>query len=220
MPDTTPRLLHVSSSPRGVASSSLEVAEAFVAAYRTAHPGHAVDHWDLWDGTLPAFGPAAAAAKMTVFGGGVPEGAQAEAWRAARAAFERFDAADHLLFSVPMWNAGVPYVLKQFIDVISQPGWIFGVDPQTGDEHLLQGRGKRVAVVYTSAVWGPGAGPEFGRDFHSTFFEDWLRWTGITDITAIRHQPMPTGDAEASRARALAQARALGAAFSSAPVAA
>ena len=63
--------------------------------------------WVLWDGSLPAFGPAAGA-KMTVFGGGAPQAEQAAAWREAPAAFARFDAADRLLFSVPMWNAGVP----------------------------------------------------------------------------------------------------------------
>src|SRR3954447_12786723 len=116
------RLLHISSSPRGGASESLGIASAFLDAYRIAHPDAEVETWDLWDGSLPEFGPAAAGAKMTVFGAGTPEGAQADAWRQARATFERFEAADRLLFSVPMWNAGVPYILKQLVDVISQPG--------------------------------------------------------------------------------------------------
>ena len=106
-----------------------------------------------------------------------------------------------------MWNAGVPYVLKQFIDVVSQPGMVFGVDPATGYRHLLAGTGKRAAVVYTSAVWGPALGPEFGRDFQSTYFNDWLAWTGITDISEIRHHPTLTGDAEESRQAAMAAAR-------------
>ncbi len=124
------------------------------AAHQHSHPGDATEHWDLWDGSLPDF-RLGARAKMTVFGGGEPAGAEGAAWRAARRAFERFDAADRLLFSVPMWNASIPYVLKQFIDVVSQPGWIFDVDPSTGYRHLLADRGKRVAVIYTSAVWGP-----------------------------------------------------------------
>jgi len=33
--------------------------------------------------------------------------------------FDRFAAADAYLFSVPMWNAGVPYAVKQWIDIIS-----------------------------------------------------------------------------------------------------
>ena len=152
-------LLHLSASPRGAASESRAIAATFLEAYRATHPDDEIVEWDLWDGTLPAFGPDAAAAKMTVFGGGEPAGPQADAWRAAHRAFERFDAADHVLFSVPMWNAGVPYILKQFIDVISQPGLVFGIDPQTGYVPLLAGRGKRATVIYTSAVWGPQLGP-------------------------------------------------------------
>lgn len=207
------RLLHIASSPRGAASESLQIADAFLDAYRRAQPAVTVETWDLWDGSLPDFGPAAAGAKMTVFGGGAPQGEQAAAWQAARAAFARFDAADRLLFSVPMWNAGIPYILKQFIDVVSQPGTVFGIDPHTGYEHLLGGRGKRAAVIYTSAVWGPPLGREFGRDFQSTYFEDWLEWTGITDITPIRHHPTLTGDLEAERRRSHAAAQEIAAAF-------
>jgi FMN-dependent NADH-azoreductase len=201
------KLLHIGASPRGGASESLAIASTFVDAYRSAHPAAQIETWDLWDGTLPAFGPPAAGAKMTVFGGGTPEGPEAAAWDAARAAFARFDAADHLLFSVPMWNGGIPYVLKQFIDVVSQPGLVFGVDPVAGYTGLLAGRGKKVAVIYTSAVWGPGLGPEFGRDFHASYFDDWLRWAGIDDITAVRMHPTLTGDADAHRERAHADAR-------------
>jgi FMN-dependent NADH-azoreductase len=71
-----------------------------------------------------------------------------------------------------MWNGGIPYILKQFVDVISQPGAVFAVDPDTGYTPLLSDRGKKAVVVYTSAVWGPQLGPEFGRNFQSTYFTD------------------------------------------------
>ena len=201
------RLLHIGSSPRGAASESLQIADAFLDSYLESHPGDQIETWNLWDGSLPAFGPPAAAAKMTVFGGGTPQGQQADAWRAAESTFARFDAADRLLFSVPMWNAGIPYILKQLIDVISQPGMVFGVDPATGYNHLLEGRGKKAAVIYTSAVWGPPLGPEFGSDFQSTYFEDWLRWTGISDIVEIRFHPTLTGEIDSARRDAHEQAR-------------
>jgi FMN-dependent NADH-azoreductase len=199
-------LLHISASPRGEASESLAIARTFLDAYRTTHPDAAVNHWDLWDGALPDFA-VGARAKMTVFGGGVPVGEEGEAWAAARRAFDRFAAADRLLFGVPMWNGSVPYVLKQFIDVVSQPGWVFGVDAETGYQHLLADSGTRVAVVYTSAVWGPPLGPAFGTDFQSTYFADWLRWTGLDDITEIRFHPTLTGDRDVERAVAEAHAR-------------
>lgn len=205
-------LLHIASSPRGVDSESLRIARVFTETYAEHHPGAELDHWDLWDGSLPDFAEGAKA-KMTVFGGGTPDGEQRRAWAQARAAFERFTAADRVLFSVPMWNGGIPYVLKQFIDVVSQPGWIFGVDVVEGYQHLLADRDIRVAVIYTSAVWGPALGPEFGRDFQSTYFDDWLRWTGLTDVSDIRFHPTLTGDREAEDAAALARARDLAKTF-------
>src|SRR4051812_13503452 len=205
-------LLHISASPRGTESISAAIAETFVEEYLATHPGQVVDRFDLWDGTLPEFGPAAAHAKMTVFGGGTPEGEQAEAWAAAVRTFERFDSYDRYLFSVPMWNAGVPYILKQFIDVVSQPGMVFAFDPEKGYTGLL--RGKKAAVVYTGAVYGEGRGPAFGNDFQRPFFEDWLRWAGIPDVEAVEFRPnLATADADAGRRAALARARDLGKAF-------
>src|SRR5437763_666825 len=53
------RLLHISSSPRGAASESLRIASVFIETYRDAHPEAEVGTWDLWDGRLSEFGPAA-----------------------------------------------------------------------------------------------------------------------------------------------------------------
>ena len=206
------RLLHISASPRGERSESLALAEVFLEAFTQVRPDAEVDHFDLLDGSIPAFGPAAAAAKMAVFAGADPQGQEAAAWTQAASTFARFAAADAYLFSVPMWNAGVPYILKQFIDVVSQPGMLFDFDPVTGYSGLLTGR--RAAVIYTGAVYGPGRGPAFGADFQTTFFNDWLRWAGITDIRDVRFQPnLATADAETAREIAYAEARDLGKQF-------
>jgi len=201
-------LLHISASPRGGRSESLAVAASFLDTFRSEHPGEPVETYDLWDGTLPAFGPDAAAAKMAIFAGERPRGAAARAWQSAVDTFRRFDAADRYLFSVPMWNAGVPYVLKQFIDVISQPGLVFGFDPEQGYTGLLTG--KRAAVIYTSAVYGPDRGPAFGDDFQAPFFTGWLRWAGITDVSEVHFRPnLATADPDTARRYAHEQARDL-----------
>jgi FMN-dependent NADH-azoreductase len=202
-------LLHISSSPRGASSESLAIAETFLEAFREAHPAVPVETWNLWDeGALPPFGPDAAAAKMAVFAGADPEGEQAAAWRRAGETFARFAAADRYLFSVPMWNAGVPYILKQFIDVVSQPGMVFSFHPERGYTGLLTGR--KAVVVYTSAVYGDGLPPEFGSDFQAPYFANWLRWAGITDIEEIFFRPnLAIADAEPGRRAAHARAREL-----------
>jgi FMN-dependent NADH-azoreductase len=143
---------------------------------------------------------------MTIFGGGTPVGAEGEAWEAARATFERFDSYDRYLFSVPMWNAGVPYILKKFIDVVSQPGMVFGFDPDAGYTGLLHG--KKAAIVYTSGVYGAGRPASFGSDFQVPYMRDWLNWAGITDLVEVHFRPnLATADADVARAVAHEDAR-------------
>jgi FMN-dependent NADH-azoreductase len=200
------KLLHMSASPRGTASESLAIAATFVDTFSDVRPDIAVEHWDLWDGTLPPFGAAAAGAKMSIFAGQEPSGEQAAAWAAVHRTFERFAAADYYLFSVPMWNHGVPYILKQFIDVVSQPGLVFGFDGTTGYTGLITG--KKAVVVYTTAVYGDDRGPQFGVDFQAPYFNDWLRWAGITDVTQITFRPnLAVDDPEPGRQAAHAAAR-------------
>jgi FMN-dependent NADH-azoreductase len=201
-----PSLLHISASPRGPESESLAIAATFLDALRVQRPDVTTSTFDLWDGTLPAFGPAAATAKMAVFAGREPAGQQAVAWQAAERTFRRFAAADYYLFSVPMWNHGVPYILKQLIDVVSQPGMVFGFDPTDGYTGLLSG--KKAVVVFTSAVYGEGRGPAFGVDFQAPYFLDWLRWAGIEDTSAVYFRPnLAVADADTARQAAHAAAR-------------
>jgi FMN-dependent NADH-azoreductase len=191
-------LLHISASPRGEKSETLALARLFLDTYAEQNPDVTVKEWDLWDGTLPEFGYAAAEGKMNTFAGIDLDGPSAAAWRQVTATFERFAAADDYLFSVPMWNASVPYKLKQLIDVVSQPGLVFGFDPVEGYTGLLTGR--RAAVIYTSAIYGPGRGPAFGSDFQAPFFRDWLAWAGVGDVREVFFRPnIATADAEGGR---------------------
>ena len=200
------RLLYVSASPRSQASESSRLAEVFLQTYRLAHPEAIIDTLDLWAEPLLAFDRHKAGAKMTVIGGGALHGEEAEAWTQIVAAFERFHAADSYLFSVPMWNMGIPYILKHYIDIVTQPGLLFGLDPETGYVGLLTG--KKAAAIYTSGVYAPGVDPAFGRDFHSTYFNEWLRFIGIRDITEIRFQPtLLTPDVEGTRKAAIEKTR-------------
>lgn len=202
------KLLYVISSPRGEQSESTRIAEEFLGTYLRARPGVKVQRLNLWEDELPVYGGKGAAAKMTVFSGQTPEGDQAEAWADVQRVFAPFKEADEYLFTVPMWNAGVPWVLKHLIDTITQPGTVFGFDPAKGYFPLLEG--KRAVVVYTSGVYAPGAPIQFGTDFHAEFFNDWLRFIGVSDVSEIRFQPtVLTVDPDAARNEALAKAREL-----------
>lgn len=205
-------LLYIVASPRSQVSESAQLAEVFLETYRSAHPDVMVDTLNLWKEPLVAFDGAKVGAKMTVIGGETPVGVEADAWNQVIATFTRFSAADSYLFAVPMWNSGIPYVLKHYIDIITQPGLLFSFDPHAGYSGLLTG--KKAATIYTSSVYAPGVSATFGQDFHSTYFDDWLHMIGISEKTTIRFQPtLLTPDVENARRDAMAQARKAALAF-------
>jgi FMN-dependent NADH-azoreductase len=75
--------------------------------------------------------------------------------------------------------------------------------------------GKKAAVIYTTAVYDVTSAPAFGQDYHSTYFEYWLRFqAGITDITSISYRAnLFSTDTDTDRQIAHASARAAGKGF-------
>lgn len=193
-------ILHVNASPRYANSDSLQLARHFIdSVLAEGQDGIELETLNLFDdGALPAFGRTAAAAKMAVFSGQEQTPEQITAWESARAVFDQFASADAYVFNVPMWNAGVPYVLKQWIDIITQPGWSFGFDPEKGYRGLMEG--KQAVAIHTSGVYAPGVPAAFGKDFSSTFFADWLNFVGIEDAAHVRFAPtVLNGDVDGTR---------------------
>ncbi len=200
------RLLFIKASPRGSASRSVAVAESYLAALRAKTPDLEVDTIELWEETLPEFDGNRANAKLNVITGTAQSASQVTQWDEITAIAQRFIAADRYLFAVPMWNGGIPYRLKQYIDIIHQPGLLFGLDPARGYFGLLQG--KRATLAYTSGAFSQAAPqPAFGTDHHSTYLRDWLNQAGVTEIEEIRYQPtLLSADPEAAFAAAKAEA--------------
>ena len=121
---------------------------------------------------------------------------------------DRVRAADTLLFAVSMWNGGIPWSLKLFIDIVTQPGVAFSFDPSTGYTGLLGGR--RAVVAYTSRVYAADVSPAFGADHQSTYFDWWLRYCGIDDVHELRLQPtFPGATFDTERERAVVHAQTL-----------
>lgn len=203
-----PKLLYVQSSPRRESSESRALADVFLDSLRERRPQVEIDVLDLWETPLPPFDGDKAAAKMTVITGQELTGSERTAWDEIESAFARFDSAQLYLFTVPMWNAGVPWVLKHYIDTLTQPGLLFGFDPERGYSGLVNG--KTAVAIYTSGVYRPGIDKAFGSDFHSSYFDDWLRFCGFEDIHEIRFQPtLLTADLDGEREAARTAAAAL-----------
>lgn len=201
------KILYIKASPRGSESKSTAIADAYLTALRERIPALIVDALDLSAEKLPEFDGDKVAAKIAVLTGQTHQGRQKTAWDEITGIANRFIEADRYLMAVPMWNGGIPYRLKQFIDLIHQPGLLWGLDPQTGYFGLL--KNKKAVLTLTSGAFGPSMpSPAFGIDHHSTYLRDWLNQAGVTDITTIRFQPTllnpdPAGAFEAAVAEAI-----------------
>jgi FMN-dependent NADH-azoreductase len=98
--------------------------------------------------------------------------------------------------------------LKQYVDVITQPGLTFGFTPEDGYFGLLEN--KKATAFVTSGVYGPGADPKYGADYHSTYLEWWLNTIGVQDIDLVRFQPsLLNADPEGAFSTALDEANKL-----------
>jgi FMN-dependent NADH-azoreductase len=177
-------LLHIESSPRKRRSASLDVARAYVDAYRDAHPDHRIDVLDLWSVALPEFDGGALDAKYADLSGTPLNEAQQQAWASIRELAQRLHDADTLLFSVPLWNFSIPYKLKHFIDVVSQRGILFSFDAR-GLQGLL--KDKKAVVIYARGLdYSVGSStPAHSFDFQRPYMEAWLRSVGVTDVKSI-----------------------------------
>jgi len=185
------RLLHVQASPRIGRSASLGVAEHFLDVYRAEHPDDTVETLNLWEIDLPEFDGATIDAKYAVLHGQTHTSSQQGAWQAVVRIADHFKSADKYLFSLPMWNFGIPYRLKHFIDVLVQPGLAFSFTPEEGYKGLVTG--KPAVVIYArGGAYGPGSGAE-SYDAQSTYCRQILGFIGFTDIKEIFVEPTLAG---------------------------
>lgn len=178
------RLLHVEGSPRKTRSASLEVAHAFLDAYRKTHPDDTIATVDVWALDLPAFDGAAMEAKYAGIAGVERTPEQRAAWSRITDLARPLIEADKLVLSVPMWNFGIPYRLKHWFDCVSQKDLVFAFDEQ-GLRGLLGGR-KALTICARGVGFEPDSQtPAAGWDQQTAWLDVWFRMTGITDVQRL-----------------------------------
>lgn len=207
------RLLYIEASPMKATSTSIEIASAFLKAYQDAHPHDEIERIDLWNIDLPHFDAEMIAAKFAVLRAQNATAEQRARWEQAVAIAKRFNAADKYLFSVPMWNFGIPYRLKHFIDIVTLPGQNWSWSREAGYRSLLADR--KAALIYSSAGAYPLAPDEDESDFQKPYLRRWLRFLGIEVAHEINVGPtLVAADAlKETKAAALERARAMATAY-------
>ncbi len=181
------QLLYIEASPRKKRSSSIEVVHTYLDAYQKKHPDDEIETLDLWQKELPRFDGDVIDAKYAIMHGQSHTEAQRKSWRAVEQVIADFKKADRYLFSLPMWNFGIPYPLKHFFDVIVQPSYTFSFSQTSGYQGLVTG--KPVVVIYSrGGAYGSGTGSE-DLDLQKSYMDTLLKFIGFTDIKSIIIEP-------------------------------
>lgn len=199
-------LLHIQASPR-VESFSTRVAKAFLDSYRLARPGDRIETLDLFQADVPPFHAPQAKAKYAVMAGQPPRDQAEAAWRPVVKTIDHFKGFDKYVVSSPMWNFGIPYPLKQYIDVLVQPSLTVSFSPEKGYTGLVAGK-PLMLILARGGVYGPG-NPSETFDFQESYLRCIFGFIGFTDIRAIQIQgTMQPDQVEENARRAIAEATA------------
>ncbi len=176
------KLLHVVASPRGEKSRTLRVAHAFLERFKEQHPDWLVDEINVFEEELPSMSARQVDGKYILLGNRELYGDLRERWLEIVQHIERFKAASAYVISTPMWNFSLPYPLKQYLDILIQPSYLFRyVKGQL--EGLLAGR--RVIVISSS---GGAYGDAEARpaDHVESYLRTVFGFVGVTDIRFIK----------------------------------
>ena len=177
------RINYIECSPRGKRSHSTKIAEVYIEQAKKNIPNLELNHINPWSLNLPEFDGDMLNAKYSVISGTDPSADEVSAWSDVKKIFDEFSNADHYLFSVPMWNFNIPYKLKHYIDIITQPGMSWSYSPEDGYKGLMTD--KTATVIYaTGDGYGEGTGFE-SFDMQKPYVNLWLTFLGFKKIERV-----------------------------------
>ena len=207
------KVLYIKGNPKSTEHSfSLQLAEGFLSAYRTAHPSSTIETLDLYEDYVPLLDADVLSAWGKFQTGRASELTADEGRKIARMdeLQTQFLSADRIILAVPIWNFGYPPMVKAYIDAaVVIAGKTFAYSDQ-GPVALLKGKDIKVAVLESAGGFYTGTPMEAGMVWRQ-HIQGILGYIGIQDVTFISAEGMavdPEG-APALLERALSRVREL-----------
>lgn len=176
------RLFHINASPRGARSRSDRVAQSFLEALGKVE----VERLDLSSAKLPEFDGTVIEGRYALLAGEAVAPETVARWEEMGRLARQLLAHDTWLITTPMWNFGVPYRLKHYIDLVTHPGMLFNVTEE-GVEGLAAGR--TVIVIGAGALDVEGVPGLAVLDHQIAYLRHWLEFIGVNDIRTLRVAP-------------------------------
>ena len=179
------RILKITTSPRNEKSASTAIINAFLSEYRERVGEVVVDTLDIWQEQLPEFDAEAINAKYKGVSGEPMTPVETATWEKIRELAARFQWADRIVLSVPMWNFSFPYKFKQLIDLSCQRNMLFTFD---GDFYGPSLNIDKAFVVYVrgqSDEAGFKTVSQPGFKYLSGYVDFWLQFIGVRSVVSL-----------------------------------
>ncbi|MEO1489036.1 MAG: NAD(P)H-dependent oxidoreductase [Pseudomonadota bacterium] len=184
-------ILHIKASIRGDESVSNKIGSALIG------DSASVTVRDLSANDIPFVDAARFEANLTPAADRTPQ--QSELAAIADTLIAELQAADTIVFSTPIYNFGVPAVVKAWADLVARAGTTFKYT-ENGPVGLLENK----KVYIAAASGGTPIGADF--DFMTSWLKFFLGFLGISDVEVIAADGIMGEDADAKIASAIEKA--------------
>ena len=192
------KILHITSSIRGDESVSNSLGAKLVEGLSSGDTS--VTKRDLAQNDLPFIDADRFAANLAPHADRSAE--QAELAAIADTLIEELQAADTIVFSVPIYNFGVPATVKAWADLVARAGTTFKYT-ENGPVGLLEGK----KAFITAASGGTPVGSDM--DFMTPWLTFFLGFLGIKDVQIVAADGIMGAGGEEKIAQAHAQVERL-----------
>jgi len=165
--------IKANAKPEG-ASRTFKISDSFIDAYKESHPNDKIVTLDLYKENIRLL---TAEDINSIFG---PKTEESRNHPILKYAYQ-FAEADKYVIAEPMWNLGIPAILKAYIDYVCVSGITFKYT-EHGAVGLCAGK-KAINITARGGKYseGPFAAYEMGDRYLRTIFA----FFGITDFTTI-----------------------------------
>jgi FMN-dependent NADH-azoreductase len=175
------KVLHIDTSPRGERSHSRNLASEFVANWKNSHLDSTIIYRDIGHQIIPPVSETWIAAAFSPPNTHTPE--LTAALQLSNELIDELVECKHYIFSVPMYNFGIPANFKAYIDQVCRVGCTFAVNQQGGYDGLLTG--KKMLVITARGGSFPAGTPAANYDFQEPYIRTVFGLMGVTDINFV-----------------------------------
>ena len=189
-------ILHIASSSNLHSSVTRQIGTVALEDLKKTNPGATIIERDLIKNPAPHVSPE--------FLGALFSGKDyAPALALSQQLIDEIMASDIIVLEAPMYNFGIPSVLKAWIDHIVRAGKTFQYGA-SGPEGLVKGK-KAIIVLGRGGVYSEG--PAKAMDYQEPYLRAVLAFIGITDVEPITIEGVAMGPDNAAEALAKAKER-------------